>query len=178
MGGMVAIRAALKAPERFRSLILMDTAAHGITLFEPKIQAQLNELVTREGCQALLSGMQAQPQSPVVQRGIDFLGAAEHWRRIRVKLEQMDPQAFVDLGRELSTQTSVLDKLHTISMPTTILVGEDDVPFINPSKTMASAIDDAELVKIPNARHSPQYENADIWRDALLSHLDRTKARS
>lgn len=171
LGGMVAARALLAHPTRFRSLVLMDTAPSGVALFSDDIRQRLNDLVLSAGCQGLLPGMQTQKQSPVIQRGIDFLGEAEHWRRIRVKLEQMDPDAFVELGAELENQDSVLDQLHAISVPTTIIVGAHDTPFVDPSRSMHRTITDSKLVTIPNAGHSPQYENADVWRDAVLRHL-------
>ena len=111
-------------------------------------------------------------QAPA-QRGIDYLGESEHWRRIRVKLAQMDPEAFVALGNELRNHCSIVDELSTVTCPTTIVFGEKDLPFIEPSKQLALAIPDAELVCIPLAGHCPQYENADAWRDAVRAHLTR-----
>ncbi|MDA1074162.1 MAG: alpha/beta hydrolase [Proteobacteria bacterium] len=173
MGGMVALRAVLAHPERFRSLILMDTAPSGIDLMAPAIRDRLNSLVMADGCQALVKMMRSQPASRPAQRGIDFLGEDEHWRRIQVKLTQMDPQAFVDLGRQLAEQVSVADRLSAINCPTTILVGEHDAPFVGPSREMAGAIENANLVVIPKAGHSPQYENPEVWREALRAHLIR-----
>ena len=173
MGGMVAMRAVLDRPERFRSLILMDTGPEPLRLFDDNIRQHLTRTVTEGGCEALLEGMQGQPQSAAVQRGIDFLGEHEHWRRIRVKLAQMDPQAFVDLSAVLNNHEGVTDDLTQISIPTSIIVGAEDKPFLEPAKLMASKIDDSQLVVIDNAAHSPQYENADVWRDAVLAHLSR-----
>ena len=171
LGGMVALRGLLAQPERFKSAVLMDTAPYGMRLFKDKVRGQLNTLVKEQGCAALLSGMQDQPQNAVVQRGMDFLGEREHWRRIRVKLEQMDPQAFVDLGSALSEQASVLARLTSLSMPVTILVGEQDKPFTKAAREMAKAIPNAQLVTIKEAGHSPQYENAEAWQTAIEAHL-------
>ena len=173
MGGMVVLRAILQAPERFRSLILMDTAPTGLKLFEPEMRARIVDMVREDGCQVLVAGMRGMPQPPSIKRGIDFLGENEHWRRIQVKLEQMDPEAFADLGDELANQTGVVESLNQISVPTSVIVGEDDKPFIEPSRLMASAIDDARLDVIDKAAHSPQYENPEAWRAAVDAHLAR-----
>ncbi|MEM7002174.1 MAG: alpha/beta hydrolase [Pseudomonadota bacterium] len=173
MGGMVALRAALSAPERFRSLILMDTAPHGLSLMPREQQAVINRLVEDGGCQALVKGMRVQAPSRSVQRGIDFLGEAEHWRRIEVKLQQMDPTAFTSFAEAIREQTAVTDQLDQMSLPTTILVGTEDQPFLAPSQLMQQHIADSVLIEIPQAAHSPQYENADAWRDAVLAHLQR-----
>ena len=53
------------------------------------------------------------------------------------------------------------------------MVGEQDRPFIAASERMAQAIPDATLALIPDAGHSPQFENPDAWWTALSEFLDR-----
>ena len=171
LGGMVVMRALLTHPERFDSAILMDTAAGAVSLFNPEILEQLNHLVLDQGCAGLIHGMRGQPQSAAVQRGIDYLGEQEHWRRIRVKLEQMDAQAFVELGNALGTQPPVLNNLAKVITPTTVVVGAEDKPFLEPSRAMAAVLPNSQLSVIPDAGHSPQYENANAWRAAIEAHL-------
>ena len=65
----------------------------------------------------------------------------------------------------------VLGELGRIRCRTTVLVGEHDGPFVEPSAKMAKAIPGARLVTIPDAAHCPQYENAAAWRAAIDSHL-------
>ncbi|MEM7097502.1 MAG: alpha/beta hydrolase [Pseudomonadota bacterium] len=174
MGGMVAMRALLAEPHRFASAILMDTAAEPLTLFPDKIREQLNEIVIEKGCEALLEGMRNQTQNEAVKRSMDYLGEAEHWRRIRVKLEQMDPQAFVELGACLGKAPPVLESLKTLSLPVTVVVGEEDTPFLKPSELMAAALPLGRLVTIPDAAHSPQYENPQAWRAVIEAHLTQS----
>lgn len=171
LGGMVVLRAMLAHPERFQSAILMDTAPFAMKLFGKKVRRQLGDIVLEGGCEALLQGMQGQPQNNSVQRGIDYLGEAEHWRRVRVKLEQMDPQAFVDLSETIDTQPSVLANLANITLPTTIIVGQHDKPFLKASKKMHKVLPNSELVTIADAGHCPQYENAHTWAAAISAHL-------
>ena len=171
LGGMVVIRALLSHPQRFKSAILMDTAPYALNLFPPEIRAQLNKIITEKGCVGLLDGMRDQPQNPAVQRGISFLGEAEHWRRIQVKLEQMDPQAFFDLAEVLADQPSVLESLSNIEQLTTVIVGENDKPFRQPAKHMAKALLHSNQVVIADAGHSPQYENHEAWRATVERHL-------
>ena len=173
LGGMVVMRALLAQPGRFTSAVLMDTSAGPLNLFPSKVRSQLNKMVEQDGCAALLKGMQGQPQNEAVQRGINYLGEREHWRRIRVKLEQMDPVAFVQLSEVLNEHPAVLSNLSGVDLPVTVLVGAEDQPFIQPSRDMADTMANATLVTIPNAGHSPQYENHIAWREAIEEHLDR-----
>jgi pimeloyl-ACP methyl ester carboxylesterase len=172
MGGMVALRFALRYPERLTSLLLMDTAAEPLTIFPAALREQLAKDVRANGCASRLDMMRQMPMSDAAARGRDYVGTEEHWRRIELKLNQMDPEGWVGLGNELANQPSILDKLRAIDCPTTIIVGEHDIPFIEPSARMAAAIPGARLQTIPLAAHCPQYENADVWRSVVEAHLN------
>lgn len=171
LGGMVAVRAVLERPDRFTSLILMDTSAAPVPVWAPRTRRKLNKLVKREGCVALLERQRAMEPSPAERLGIDFLGAQEHWRRMEVKLQQLDAQAFIELSAVLVKHPSVVERLPEIRCPTTIIVGEHDEAFLEPSALMAAGIAGARLVTISDAAHCPQYENAAAWRDAVREHL-------
>jgi pimeloyl-ACP methyl ester carboxylesterase len=173
MGGMVAMRFALRHPERLTSLILMDTAAEPLTIFPQALREQLAKDVRANGCASRIKAMREMPMSDAQKRGVDFLGSDEHWRRIELKLSQMDPEAWVALGDAMSKQPSLVPELGALGMPTTVIVGEHDVPFVEPSARMAKAIPGARLETIPLAGHSPQYENAEAWRRAIEAHLGR-----
>jgi pimeloyl-ACP methyl ester carboxylesterase len=173
MGGMVAMRFALRHPERLTSLILMDTAAEPLTIFPQSLRDQLANEVRANGCASRVKMMREMPMSDAAARGRDFLGSDEHWRRIELKLSQMDPEAWIALGNDMAQQKSLLADLAAIDAPTTIVVGEHDVPFVEPSARMAKAIPHARLETIPLAAHCPQYENAEVWRHAIDAHLER-----
>ena len=173
MGGMVAMRFALRHPQRLASLILMDTAAEPLTIFPQALREQLATEVRANGCASRINVMRELPMGDAQARGRDYLGDDEHWRRIELKLSQMDPEAWIALGNDMSQQTAVLPDLGAIEVPTTIIVGEHDVPFVEPSSQMAKTIPNARLVTIPLAAHCPQYENAGAWRAAINAHLAR-----
>lgn len=171
LGGMVVMRALLASPDRFASAILMDTAPHPLELFDAGVRKSLATIVADGGCQALLPGMRGQPQNASVKRGIEYLGEAEHWRRIRVKLEQMDPAAFVELSAALADHAPVTDALSQLDLPVTVVVGAEDTPFVAPSKEMTARLPNARLAVVEDAGHSPQYENALVWRDVVEAHF-------
>ena len=109
LGGMIAMRAVLEHPDRFRSLILMDTSAEPMEMGPNNIREKLNRVVTEQGGQALLGMMRTQPPSRAQQRGVDYLGEAEHWQRISVKLSQLDPGSFVALLAAQAAQAERVD---------------------------------------------------------------------
>lgn len=172
LGGMVAMRYALRRPERLGSLILMDTSPAPMNM-PAKLRESFARSLETMGVQGMIEMMKARPAPQQIQNGIDALGADEHWRRIEQKLTQMDPAAFHALGMELSGIADVISQLTQLRLPTTVIVGEADDPFIEPSRMMAKAIPNAVLEIIEDAAHSPQYENRDAWRRAIDSHLGR-----
>ena len=175
LGGMIAMRAVLTAPENFRSLILMDTSSRPVSLIPPELRVELAEKARDKGTGILARGMRTLARTASQQRGIDFLGEDEHWRRIEWKLEHMDWRAFRDLGSELWTHEAVTSRLAEIRIPTTVIVGADDTRFIEPSAEMHAVIPESHLTTIANAGHSPQYENASAWKIAVQDHLNRAR---
>ena len=74
------------------------------------------------------------------------------------------------------SSTDRLESLRSLSMPTLVITGEQDRPIVKPSMAMAEAISGAELAVIPDAGHSPQFENPDAWWNALSTFLARVAA--
>ena len=66
-----------------------------------------------------------------------------------------------------------LPSLGSVDLPTLVLVGDEDAPFLKPSRRMAETIPGAELVVLPTAGHSPQFENPEAWWEALRAFLVR-----
>ena len=59
------------------------------------------------------------------------------------------------LAIELTTQPDQLAALRAIAVPTLVVVGDQDRPFMQPSRDLASAVPGARLVVVPDAGHSP-----------------------
>lgn len=177
LGGMVAMRYALSAPPQLASLVLMDTSPTPMAM-PAGVREAFAQSLAKLGVDGMIAMMKARPAPRQIRNGIDQMGEAEHWRRIETKLTQMDPVAFEALGMELSGVEGVADALRALTLPTTIIVGEADVPFIAPSRQMADAIVGAVLEVIPDAAHSPQYENRAAWRAAIDRHLARATGRT
>jgi pimeloyl-ACP methyl ester carboxylesterase len=78
--------------------------------------------------------------------------------------------------RAITDPTNPIDRLEalrSVAVPALVLVGEEDQPFLNPSRRMAEAIPGAELVVVPDAAHSPQFENPEAWWAALTAFLQQ-----
>ncbi len=180
-GGMVALRFVLAHPERIASLVLMDTSPEPIKLM-PVAMMQAGAKVGREqGMNALFEIMRAGAandpnRAPAMRRCEQEMGSERYWQRIRTKIEAMDPEAMHAWAATLADHRTAIDRLGEIICPTLVIVGEQDVPFLDPSKTMAAEIADATLSVIPGAAHSPQVENRAAWLSAVRDHLARARS--
>jgi pimeloyl-ACP methyl ester carboxylesterase len=72
----------------------------------------------------------------------------------------------------LLTQLDRLDRLAEVDVPTLVIVGEQDTPFVAHGERMAKTIPGARLAIIPDAGHSPQFENTGAWWAALSGFLE------
>lgn len=175
MGGVVAQRLVLEHPDRIESLILMDTLASP-TLAIPQDMIETAVHIGRtKGMTALADAMDAASGGASVALEADREKIAA---RNRYKLVNMDVEAFGALAAELRTFPALLPRFGEISCPTTVLVGEFDLPFREQSVAMAAAIAGAELVVIDGAAHCPQEERTDAWLAAVRHHLERARPHS
>lgn len=174
MGGFVAQQMALSDPGRLLGLVLMDTG-HGPVEGVDLGQAELAAQIAREsGMDALADLMASQPsplETPAHRRLLDERpGYAEFGER---KFRVSSPWMFGALAAELVTATDTLERLGGMrpTPPTLVIVGEQDRPFLASSERMARAVPGAALAVIPEAGHSPQFENPAAWWDTLSSFL-------
>ncbi len=172
MGGVVAQHMARSDPARLRGLVLMDTT-HGPSGMDPDLVEAGITLVRDDGIDALADLLALAP-------GVN--STAAHQRLIRDregfaafgdrKLRSVSGDMFRAMARQLLDRTSELESLAAVTVPTLVMVGELDAPFVRPSRDLAAAIETARLVEIPDAGHNPQFEAPERWLDAMTSFLE------
>ncbi|MCU1460694.1 MAG: putative hydrolase or acyltransferase of alpha/beta superfamily [Acidimicrobiales bacterium] len=173
MGGMSVLHLVLDHPERVAALILMDTSPAAPDDVDPAL-AELAVAVLRE------HGVQAFHE--LTKQLADPLSSPAYQRLLR---ERPDYQEFCDrkaLGASGAMRISMyprfvnqpdrLSQLAGIAVPTLVVVGEQDDAFIKHADRMAATIPGARLAVIPDAGHSPQFENTAAWWAALTSFLE------
>jgi pimeloyl-ACP methyl ester carboxylesterase len=176
MGGMVARRIAIHDPARVDALVMMDTSAGPIPGFDPSLMDIGCDVALTEGKQALkdLLDMASALDTPAYKR---VLAARPGYPEFEArKWNDMSEIMWGTIARELAYQPDELPAMAALTCPLLILVGEQDVPFVIAAALMKEAIPGAELVTIPNAGHSPQFENPGAWIAALTGFLSALPA--
>ena len=177
MGGMVSRKVALQAPERVEALVMMDTSAGPVPGFDPALVEIAVDVALTQGKDALkeLLDFAQTLESPAHKQVVEKRpGYAEFEAR---KWDDMSEIMWATLLHELAHQTDDLPAMADASLPPLlVLVGEQDEPFVRAADAMMASIPHAQLAVIPDAGHSPQFENADAWIGALGGFLSSLPA--
>ena len=167
MGGMVARRLVLAHPARVDALVLMDTGSGPPTGVDAATVDLGVEIARTDGMAVLKA----------VQDELDPLGSPAHQRLLATrpgyrdfcdrKWANLSREMWIALAPEIVGQADQLDVLRTLDCPTLVIVGEQDAAFLDVSRVMAATIPGATLVVVPDAGHSPQFENPSAWFAAV-----------
>ena len=87
------------------------------------------------------------------------------------KVHHCSGAMYAAMGMELTSRHDRLDELAQLHVPTLVIVGDEDRLMLAPSHRLAEAIPGAQLVVVPDAAHSPQFENPEPWWDAVSAFL-------
>jgi pimeloyl-ACP methyl ester carboxylesterase len=171
MGGMVSRRVLLAAPDRVTGHVLMATSPGPPPGMDSTIVGIGAEIALRDGIAELKRVMDA----------FDPLGSTAYRRMIAEdpgyreyvewKWSRLSGAMYAAMLLEIDGQPDQLDALAGVDVPTLVVVGEEDATFVAPSRAMAAAIPGAELAVIPDAGHSPQFENPHAWRKVVVEFL-------
>ena len=172
MGGMVVRQLPIRAPERVEAFVMMDTTAGPIGSFDPELMELAAEVAFTRGKEALkeLLDMASVLETPAYVRVLDDRPGYREF--VERKWDDLSEVMWGAMAVAMARQQDDLAALAAaVRVPTLVIVGEQDEPFRGPSEAMAAALDGAQLVVIPDAGHSPQFENPDAWIDALSLFL-------
>lgn len=173
MGGMVAQLLTLAHPEMVHALVLVDTAAEIPRSLAAKERYQerqrLVKMAEEEGMEAVFEE-QLKSADAQVRANPAFV---KTWRE---QFLMTSPAAYIGGANGMSTRRPVLGRLSEIKVPTLVVCGENDEPFLQPSKMIQEKIAGSELVIVPNCGHNPQIETPAEFNRILTGFLDRVHA--
>ena len=123
----------------------------------------------------VLAGILAERQGPLTTPAHQQLitGQAGYAEFCDRKLRATSAAMYAAMAPAFMTAADRLDDLRALpaTLPVLVIAGEQDKPFLAPSRRMAEGVGQGTLAVIPDAGHSPQFENSDGWWQALADFL-------
>ncbi len=175
LGGVFVQHLAIAHPDRLDGLILMDTA-HGAVDWIPSELIEVGIAIAMTDGMAALSDTIAAasppPSESEVQRALRQR-RPDLVQEDRAKFAATVPEMFAAGAALLADGPDRLDRLAQLGLPTLVVVGELDAPFVDHSRRLAATIPGATLVVLEGAGHSPQRETPDAWWRAVSRFLER-----
>jgi pimeloyl-ACP methyl ester carboxylesterase len=171
LGGMVTRRVVLADPRRVDAIVFMDTSAGQPPGIDPDLVRVAAEVALRDGMPILRKLLdELDPLGSVAHERVvaERPGFAEYGDR---KWAALSPYMWASLAIEMFEQPDQLARLAAVDVPALVIVGEQDETFLEPSAAIAGVVPGAHLVVVPDAGHSPQFENPGAWSAALHRFL-------
>ena len=171
MGGVISQIVAVKHPHRVRSLTLVCTACR-------------NHPWRQELLQSWAKTAEEKGMIEVGKVAAQWVMSPRSFRRLVPAFTWMGPLAalrprhsFVSqIDAILNTREDLVDQLSTITAPTMVIVGNQDI--LTPrgdSEEIAERIPNAELVVISGAAHGLMMEHSSTFNKILIEFLQRTE---
>ena len=157
LGGTMSLAFYAKHPEMVRALVICDS---GPGYRNAEARAEWNQRA-----HARAADLEA--------RGLAVLAGGSRDMREAVRRHR-SPQGLAHAARGMLTQadSSLIDSLPGIRVPTLIIVGDQDTPFVGACEYMAKKIPGARLEVIKEAGHSSNLDQPEAFNRVLLAFLD------
>ncbi|HJW41486.1 MAG TPA: alpha/beta fold hydrolase [Rhizomicrobium sp.] len=158
LGGYMSLAFHATHPERVKALLIIDTGP-GYRKDEAREGWNRNALKTAERYET---------------EGLGLLSGGSAERRTA---QHRDATGLARAARGMLTQANarVIESLPSIKVPSIVIVGETDTPFLAASDYMAAKIPGAEKAVIPDAGHAANIDNPVAFNAALEVFLAKLK---
>ena len=171
MGGMIAMRFALRYPQMVRALLLFDTAAAPLPGEWHEVRGDAERIARSQGVLAAMQRLYEARAGAGFPMPEPTPGVVRHM----AGLQRMSPDGFVGAGMALQQMGSVLERLGEIKAPTLILVGDQD-PLLAPSRAMQERMPGCQFVLIKGATHGTCLWRPEAFTQATADFLAKVDA--
>jgi pimeloyl-ACP methyl ester carboxylesterase len=155
LGGYLSLEMVLAHPDRAAGLVLVDT---GPGYRNDAAREGWNRMADRYADDLEARGLEGLP-------GSDELSSSVHTTATGLALT----------ARNVLTRhdSHVIDGLASIEVPTLVVVGAEDEPFVKGSHYMAGKIPEATIAVIDGAGHAPPVSHSDEFNTVLRTYLEK-----
>jgi pimeloyl-ACP methyl ester carboxylesterase len=157
LGGYISLAFALAHPEMVEALVICDS---GPGYRNDGARAQWNERAFSRAAELEANGLAT------------LESRSREVRESRARHRSAQALAHATRGILAQQGSTVIDGLPSINVPTLVIVGDQDKPFLAPSEYMAKKIHGARLETIAGAGHSSNLDQPDQFNRVLVDFLD------
>jgi pimeloyl-ACP methyl ester carboxylesterase len=161
LGGYMSLAFYRAHPDRVRALLIIDT---GPGFKKDEAREAWNKRAHETGDRFEREGLGVLKSASRERSGVSHRDASGLARAARGMLTQRDAR--------------VIESLPDIKVPSLVVVGADDTPFLAASDYMAAKIPGAEKVVIPGGGHAVNIDQPQAFIDAVLPFLGGLDART
>jgi pimeloyl-ACP methyl ester carboxylesterase len=157
LGGTMSLAFHRRHPEMVRALVICDS---GPGYRNADARAEWNQRAEKRA-------------ADLETRGLDVLQSGS--RDMRESMQRhRSSQGLAHAARGMLAQrdSAIIDSLPAIRVPTLVIVGDRDTPFLAPCEYMAKKIPGARLEVIADAGHSSNLDQPEAFNRVLRSFLD------
>jgi 3-oxoadipate enol-lactonase len=169
MGGMIGQIIAIKYPQMLQSLVLCDTMSRVPTEAKPMWDDRIHTAETG-GMEPLVEPTLARWfTEPFRQKGSPVLD------QVRTMIRSTPPRGYTGCCHAIAA-LNLTDHLKAITLPTLIIVGEDDPATpVAASHVIHEQIRGSELVILKSAAHLSNLEQPEAFNQALTAFLPKVR---
>lgn len=159
LGGYMSLAFHLKHPQRTRALLIIDTGP-----------GYKNDAGREEWNKTAIA------RAEKLER--EGFAAAQGGSAERATAKHRSAKGLALAARHMLTQrdASVISSLPDIKVPSLVLVGANDTPFLKAADYMAAKIPGAEKVVVPGAGHAANIDQPAAFNAAVLNFIDKLPA--
>lgn len=167
MGGYIALDFYRRYPDRVAGLILTATRA-GADSEEGKANRDATAATVKtEGTGPIVAGMLPKLLAP------GSYGDDELVSYVKEIMEGASVEGVIGALAAMKDRPDSMPMLVDIDVPTLIIHGaEDQIIPVSEAEALYEAIEDAELVIVPDAGHLPNLEQPDAFNDAIIDFIE------
>jgi pimeloyl-ACP methyl ester carboxylesterase len=154
LGGYMSLAFHLAHPDRVKALLIVDTGP-GYKNAEARAGWNANALATAD------------------RLGRDGLAALQTASAERALAQHRTAQGLARAARGMLTQRDarVISSLPEVKVPSLVVVGANDTPFLKASDYMATKIPGAKLAVVPGAGHTANLDQPEVFNQTVLVFL-------
>jgi len=174
LGGMVAFQLAIDAPERVRSLTIVNSGpAVPAATFKQRLPLHIRLVYAR------VLGLRGMAKM-IAKRLFPKPGQAELQRAFIARLAANDKHCYLASLRAIFAGWGVADRLAEIQCPVLVLASDQDYTPVALKHAYAKRLPNARVVVVPDARHALPMERPREFNEAVetfLASLQSSDAR-